>query len=217
MEDIPTTSAAQGDEIRNETVPPPNIERNQIRADIQQNQFPLVFENEHLKLFVEKANHLRQIRFRIEDHLFHMKITLKNPNAPAPLLRDIFEFLERAFNFILLQVKHLYNEQDHNVAFLTLFQKPMINGLNTGGFDMQENSIEMVQRILQMLEQFLISNQTLRLDESFKVYLKVLSVEHMHFKNKQKPRIHKKKQEDFIENIMDLELKLQNDIIITGL
>ena len=33
-----------------------------------------------------------------------------------------------------------------------------------------------------MLEQFLISNQTLKLNETFKVYLKVLSIEHMKYK-----------------------------------
>ena len=40
----------------------------------------------------------------------------------------------------------------------------------------------MVERILKMLEQFLISNQTLKLNETFKVYLKVLSIEHMKYK-----------------------------------
>ena len=154
---------------------------------------PLVFENEHLKLYVERADFVKQTRFNLQDHLFHMKISLKNPNAPAPLLRDIFDFLEKAFNFILDQVKDLYDQRDHNIAFLTLFQKPMINGLNTGGFDLQESPLNIVQRVLQMLEQFLISNQTVQLDETFKVYLKVLSVDHMNFKKNQKPRIQKRK------------------------
>ena len=38
-----------------------------------------------------------------------------------------------------------------------------------------------------------MSNQTLRLDNTFKVYLKVLSIEHMKFKSTTKPRIHKKR------------------------
>ena len=125
----------------------------------------------------------------------------------APLLRDIFDFLEKAISFILSQVKNLYNANDHNIAFLTLYQKPMINGLNTGGFDIQESSTEMVQRVLQMLEQFLVSNQTLTLNDSFKVYLKVLSVDHMHFKNNQKPKMNKKRTKAFYKKHFGSRIK----------
>jgi len=44
-----------------------------------------------------------------------------------------------------------------------------------------------------MLEQFLISNQTLKLDETFKVYLKVLSIDHMNFRNTSARRTHTKR------------------------
>ena len=57
----------------------------------------------------------------------------------------------------------------------------MINGLNTGGFDIQDQStaIEVTDRALTMLAQYLISNESLELNSTFKVYLKILSVEHM--------------------------------------
>jgi len=48
----------------------------------------------------------------------------------------------------------------------------------------------MVERVLKMLQQFLISNQTLKLNETFKVYLKVLSIDHM--KHKSKTRTNRK-------------------------
>ena len=68
--------------------------------------------------------------------------------------------------------------------------------LFSGGFDLQEDSSAIVQRILKMLEQFLISNQTLKLNETFKVYLKILSIEHMNYKKvmmkKKSKRIQKK-------------------------
>jgi len=46
-------------------------------------------------------------------------------------------------------------------------------------FQDDESSTEMTDRILTMLSEFLQSNQNLRLNETFKIYLKVLSVEHM--------------------------------------
>lgn len=41
----------------------------------------------------------------------------------------------------------------------------------------------MVEKILNMLSQFLISNQTLQLNKTFKLYLKILSIDSMKFKN----------------------------------
>ena len=156
----------------------------------------LIFENDQLQLFIIKEKHIKQIKFRLQDHIFHMKIRLKS-GAQFPLLSDILNFLEIGFTHILENIKRFYKSEDHNVAFLTLYQEPMINGLNTGGFDIQENPSDMVDRVLKMLEQFLVSNQSLKLNKTFKVYLKVLSIEHMKFKNQIKQRIHPKRTQKF--------------------
>ena len=93
------------------------------------------FENDQMELYVVRTNHVKQIKFRLEDHMYHMKITLKDTASQPPMLRDILNFLESAFNFVLTSIRPLYQTNDHNIAFLTLYQKPMINGLNTGWFD----------------------------------------------------------------------------------
>jgi hypothetical protein len=193
-----------------------NIFQNDLRNKI-------IYENNQLQLYLEKGNHIHQTRFRLQDHLFYLKIKLKDSRADPPLLKDILEFLQEAFNFILREVKRHYKPEDHNVAYLTLYQHPMISGLNTGkkqklqlgssffsnvtplklcsvisgGFDLQETSQEMVERLLKMLDQFLISNQTLKLDETFRVYLKVLSIEHINFRKSIRGRIHKKRTRAF--------------------
>ena len=172
---IPSTSRSNVSPI-----PLPSVSENLAPKNMSE----IIYENDLMKLTIEKSSFLRQKKFKLHDHLFHIKITLKNSNRSPPLLRDILNFLQIAFDHILTNIRTLYNNDDHNVAFLTLYQKPMVNGLNTGGFDLQENSVEMVQRLLTMLEQFLVSNQNLKLDESFKVYLKVLSVQHMQHKQK---------------------------------
>ena len=58
----------------------------------------IVYENDQMQLIIEKGTHLRQIKFRLEDHMFHMKIKLKDTSKKHPLLRDILQFLEIAFN-----------------------------------------------------------------------------------------------------------------------
>ena len=178
----------------NAPTPTPSTSRSNVPRDQSATEF--VYENDQLQLFIVKANHIRQKKFRLEDHMFHMKINLKSGVEP-PLLRDILNFLEIGFNHILTNIKSFYKPEDHNIAFLTLYQEPMINGLNTGGFDIQESALEMVERVLKMLEQFLVSNQTLHLDDSFKVYLKILSIEHLKFKANSKPRIQQKRTHQF--------------------
>ena len=42
---------------------------------------------------------------------------------------------------------------------------------------------EMVERILIMLSQYLVSNETLQLNNTFKLYFKILSIDSIKFKN----------------------------------
>ena len=55
----------------------------------------------------------------------------------------------------------------------------------------------MVERILSMLTQFLISNQSLQINESFKIYIKILSINHMQSREK---RQHLKRTKTFYQN-----------------
>jgi hypothetical protein len=122
---VPSTSSSENlpKNRRNQNLP---INTNN---DLQ-NQ--IIYQNNQLQLYLEKGNHIHQIRFRLQDHLFYMKIKLINPNADPPLLRDILDFLENAFDYVLQEIRTFYKPEDHNIAFLTLFQQPMISGLNTG-------------------------------------------------------------------------------------
>jgi hypothetical protein len=100
---------------------PQNINFNEVK----------VFENDTIVLYVNKAFQQRQKRFRLQDTLFHIKVKVKN-NVKTPLLRELVDVLQEAFTFILKHIQTFFPKEDHNVAYLTLYQEPMINGLNTG-------------------------------------------------------------------------------------
>lgn len=51
----------------------------------------------------------------------------------------------------------------------------------------------MTNRLLGMFYQYLTSNQELKLNNTFKIYLKVLSVEHMEHNRTKKKKVYKKK------------------------
>lgn len=92
----------------------------------------IVYENSDLKLIVEKGVHRHQKIFKTHDHLFHFRIIAKNSSKKLPLLMDVFDFLHSAFVHVLESIKTFYKSEDHNIAYLTIHQEPMINGLNSG-------------------------------------------------------------------------------------
>lgn len=78
---------------------------------------------------------------------------------------------------------------------MTLSQTPMINAINTGGFLLHHNTspTEMVDRLLSLLNQYLVSNQNLQLNKTFKVYLKILSSNHSQIHSVETKRAKKQK------------------------
>lgn len=132
----------RSDEKINKTVKNKTVQETQNTDSVQtptiyKNQTDIVFENDSLILKIEKGFHKRQKNFRLQDHMFYFKIESKSPNDAFPLLGDILDFLHAGFLHLLDNIKTFYNPEDKNIAYLCLYQEPMINGLNTGGFNLQ--------------------------------------------------------------------------------
>ena len=92
----------------------------------------IAFENNDLKLVVVKSQFKRQVNFKLDDHLYYLLIEAKK-NSPIKLL-DILDFLHAAIIHILDEIKNAYKSEEHNVAYLTLHQEPLLSGLSTGEF-----------------------------------------------------------------------------------
>ena len=115
--EVPSTSAANNEPILSAVPKQPS---------------DIVYETNALKLVVEKGYFKKQKNFRLQDHLFYFKIIPKHRNDHLPLLSDLYDFLNAALLHVLESIKTFYRPEDHNVAYLTLHQEPMVNGLNTG-------------------------------------------------------------------------------------
>ena len=92
----------------------------------------IAFENDALKLIVVKSDFKRQVNFKLDDHLYHLLIQPKKTSSVK--LMDILDFLHAAIIHILDEIKHSYDPNEHNVAYLTLHQQPLLNGISTGIF-----------------------------------------------------------------------------------
>lgn len=88
-------------------------------ADDQFEPTNIIFENNQFKLVLEKGYHKRQKIFRLEDHLFYLKLIPKTSSDP-PLLSDILDFLHAGFIHILDEIKHFY-KAGKKIHFAYLF------------------------------------------------------------------------------------------------
>ena len=59
--------------------------------------------------------------FRIEDHLFVMRVKLKNHKRP-PLLSSIREIIENAMTVMVNDLKNYYNAEESNLIYITMKQ-----------------------------------------------------------------------------------------------
>lgn len=94
------------------------------------NQFK-IFENNVLRLYVYKALHQKRTRFRFLDSMFHVKVLLKD-NSKIPFLSDLLDVLNEALKYMVQHIKTFFNKSLNHVGYFTLYQSPMINGLNSG-------------------------------------------------------------------------------------
>lgn len=92
----------------------------------------LVFENNALKLYVVKTSFKRQKNFRLQDHHYSLRVSLKNEENNFPKLTDILEFLYAGISHIISELKAFYRPEHHNIIYLTLHQTPLLSALNTG-------------------------------------------------------------------------------------
>ena len=117
----PSTSALQGEGPDSSSESDDN---NAIRDPTK-----IAFENDSLKLIVVKSQFKRQVNFKLDDHLYYLLIEPKKTTAIK--LMDILDFLHAAIIHILDEIKHSYKSEEHNIAYLTLNQEPMLSGLTT--------------------------------------------------------------------------------------
>lgn len=71
------------------------------------NPSDIVYENDNLKLIVEKGSFKRQKSFKLQDHHFYLKIIPKENNG-LPQISDILDFLHAGFIHILDTLKQFY-------------------------------------------------------------------------------------------------------------
>ncbi len=140
----------------------------------------MVYEDDLFKIYVKAVSHKRVTRYSLSDHLFNVWVEPKQTKTlDPPLLFDLEEALEKALIHILDRLKDVYNSPlNQNQIYITVVEENILNGLNSGNYSLNTPSDKIVRWVLSMLYNYLKSDQTLKLSDSFKIQIKVLSVQH---------------------------------------
>lgn len=135
----------------------------------------LLYENDKFKILVEKQSFKRQLKFRLEDHLYLLKVETKAPAKDLPLLKDMLEILDKTLNKILEEMKNAYKSDETNVVYITIKQDKMVSAIRSQGVELKSPSQAITKHVLSAFHIFAQSADTLRLDRSFNIYFKILS------------------------------------------
>ncbi len=136
-----------------------------------------IFEDTFALFSAKKAALKRNMRFGVDDHLYNLEVNARR--RTPPLLSNILSGLKIALIKVLENLKRLYDKSKHHQIYVTVIENKILNGLNSGSYDINTPSLVIANRVLSMLYNFLKSFQTLCLNPSFKVQMKVLSVNHI--------------------------------------
>ncbi len=135
-----------------------------------------IYSDTNVQINVQAVEHQRHTRFRAEDHLYQVNIQANR--RTAPILLSLETALKEALMAILLRLKNNYPSIFHHQVYITIIENKIRHGLNTGNYDLAAPPIHIVNRALTILHSYLKSNQTMKLSDSFKVQIKVLSHKH---------------------------------------
>ena len=149
-----------------------------------------IFSDANIEVNVQAVEHQRHTRFRAEDHLY--QVTLHPTRRTAPILLSLETALKEALMAILLRLQNNYPSSFHHQVYITIIEKKIKHGLNTGNYDLAAPPIHVVNRALTILHSYLKSNQTMKLNDSFKIQIKILSHRHTAHLISQNPRFQKK-------------------------
>lgn len=143
----------------------------------------VLYSNDLFDIYVERVEFKRQKMFRIEDFLFLMKVDIKKNGTSMPTLKSSIEIIEKAVVEVINNIKPLYDPQETCLLYMTITQTGMIAPIRSEGIDIQRSATpSIVRHVMNIFYRYCNSNDTLRLNDGFRIYFKTFCHAHVHSK-----------------------------------
>lgn len=164
------------------------------------------FENSSLKLSITKSRYKRGHKFSLVDSLFRIQIIPKKDSSSPIYLKDLLDVLDTGLKYIVTKLQNYFPDNPDALSYLTLYQKGMVNGLSTGGYSLSKSQ-DLVDKLLQMLSSFLISNANVTVNDEFNIYVDVYSKDHSNSKKKMRNIYQGRKPKNQSKNFWAIDLQ----------
>ena len=165
-------------------------ERPLLRIQDRDEEGNYVIESGSLEFRVKRVHFERQQHFRLEDHLFQLDLVSRSRRPPE--LLSILTHLKTGVAALIEELQALYSRDDKHQIYITFDDDKFTHGgLNTGNYSLHSNKENVsdsdyadatANDALNMLGNLLRSYDRLKLDGSFHLFFRVLSVPHMQAK-----------------------------------
>lgn len=137
-----------------------------------------IYHTQDYSIYVKKVGFKRRTRYSLDDHLYDITFKMK-PGHARPKLLSIQRAIGQAIDEVINLVQPLYPRADNNQIYVAIESNHIENGISTGNFHLYAGDDVISRQALSNLYNYLKSNQTLRLDPSFKIRLTILTVKTM--------------------------------------
>ncbi len=137
-----------------------------------------VYQDNNVVISVKKIDHKKQTRYNLEDHLFELRIRALHADMTPPLVYSLEKGIRTALISVITTLQKIYDETQHREVYLTVCEKSILRGLNTGNYHLFMSSSDLAHQVLNILHSYLKSHENMRLSDSFKINAKILSVRH---------------------------------------
>lgn len=142
----------------------------------------LVYTDKNVDVWAQERLHKRQQKFKLDDHMIDLIVKPHKDAEEEPLLESLLQALVQAVKKITERLQSYYDSSEHRQVYASVLESHMLRALRTGNFDLNVPAQEISYRVLQLLYNYLDSNQSVRLNDSFAINFKVLSLAHMKHK-----------------------------------
>ena len=146
-------------------MPDPEIEMGRRRT---------VFEDTQIKVSYSRVAFQKLTRFHLSNYLFSLKIALKK-RAEDDLMISALVGIMSGLTAIFEDLKQEFERDLNRNMYITIVHDNLSSAIQIGPINFQtESVINIVQRIQEKIERTLESHQTMKIDKSLLLYIRVL-------------------------------------------
>ena len=161
-----------------------------LRIRTRDDEGTLVIVSGAIEFRAKRIHFERQQHFRLDDHLFQLDLAVHSRRMPE--LANILRELRVGIAALIEELQTFYSHDDNHQMYITFDDAHFSRGgLNTGNYTIHSTTRGVSDKeyagatandALNMLSNLLRSYDRIKLDESFHLFFRVLSVPHMNAK-----------------------------------